>query len=411
MSTTTFQFPLRDNGVPFSADTAVLQNTENATTSTYGIRVVGSGQIIAAAGTALVETVPGLYTYTFTDPAPNLTYEAWAYVTFTDPDNGNPGTLLAQKFATSAAAPSATGTISLLSSRQTARQFTRNAQDSTMYNNVAIDMAIQLAADEWLRITKSTRTLTTIQLSAGSNIVPAMPANWKPEYLFNFSLSLAGQNICPILNFEDPVSLAQANALVYGNNTNVTINSMQQPSIIAFTENAVDAGLTGPGVCDQAYTLGCWWWQPFTTWIPGTMGQWASSSSYTTGDIVAVATVSGDLYQSIINNNTANAPASSPSAWTLFATATTTATPNALFFNVTDDATRVILSYGVRAFLQMAEPENAKVSQAAMEQFQQKARQFKGRGSGMRGGNIAVTHQPPPPAYQTWAVPPPVLHP
>lgn len=392
MSQTVFTFSLRNGaGILFDATSAVLQDQTN----TFGIKVIGTDQIIVAAGTALTHSGTGIYTYALTDPAPNLTYFAVGFINYIDPDTGNPSTIYAEQYATSAPSPTATGTISLYAARQMARQFTRNAQDSTMYNNVAIDTAIQIAADDWLRITKSSRVLTSVNLAQGSNIVPTMPANWKPELVFNFSLSLNGKVVCPTLNFVDPTELDASNAALYGNSSSLgSTNSAQQPSLIAFTENSPCAGLTGPGLCNQAYTVDCWWWEPFTAWIPGTMGQYSSASTYTAGDIVAVSTVSGNLYQSLINANTNHTPASSPTQWTLYATLSTTADPLTLFFNLPDDEMRVILTIGVRAFLQMAEPENVKTSQAAQDQFTAKARQFKGRAAGTRGGNVSISPLP-----------------
>lgn len=354
-------------------------------------------------GTGTKATDPtGIITVGLNDGT-NIVLASPSQTTFWQPDTINvsgDGTFT----LTGAAAPAySASAFTLTDLRNWSRQFTRNAQDSTMYNNTQIDRAIQLSADEWLRITKATRRLDSVTLTAGSSIVPTLPTNWKPEFKMGFMLSLAGQIVNPNINFVDITDLETFNFL------NASSSTMQQPCMIAFTTNSPSSGIVGIGVPDKAYTLGAWWWEPFTAWRPGAMGQWSSANTYQAGDLVSLPTANSNIYQSAISNNTSNATTSS---WSIIATGTL-ADPNTLTFNLPNDHLRVIATWGVRAEIQQAEPENLKLAETALDKFTKEAARFKGRGSGMRGGDTSISPGLPNPnsAYGSYfpAVPPPML--
>ena len=73
MSTTTITFNLTVNAVPTNATTVTLSDSTN----TFGARRTDTNATVVAAGTALNNTATGVYSYSFTDPAPGLTYEYW----------------------------------------------------------------------------------------------------------------------------------------------------------------------------------------------------------------------------------------------------------------------------------------------------------------------------------------------
>lgn len=80
MSETTIQFDLRIGGVLTDATpgSVVLSNPAG----TFGVRRLDTLATVVAAGTPLVHISTGVYRYSFTDPAPNLTYNyyvQWEY--------------------------------------------------------------------------------------------------------------------------------------------------------------------------------------------------------------------------------------------------------------------------------------------------------------------------------------------
>ncbi len=216
--------------------------------------------------------------------------------------------------------------------RTWSRQFVRNAQSSSMYPDDALDRAIQIAADEWLRINKATRTFGTMTLTANSNVLPAAPTGWQPEFhLQAFLLDptpAPQQPTPPPLNFVDYSDVLSA--IACGG------TATARPQIFAYE----DAGTNG--ICyptpDAAYRIGLWYWQEFTAWTPGASGT--------------------------------------------------------LTFNLPDDHLRVISVDGVRAFLQSDEPENAALAETALSKFRDRARQFAGRNAGGRGGTISFKAPP-----------------
>ncbi len=78
MSETTLTFTYRRNGIPVDVTSAVFRDP----TDSYGVRRTDNNAVVVAAGVALDHDGTGQYSYTFTDPAPDLTYEyyiEWVY--------------------------------------------------------------------------------------------------------------------------------------------------------------------------------------------------------------------------------------------------------------------------------------------------------------------------------------------
>lgn len=71
MSTTTISKRFKVDTVLTDPTSIVLQNWA----ATYGVRRKVGGEVVVAAGTAMTQVATGRYTYSFTDPAPNLTYD------------------------------------------------------------------------------------------------------------------------------------------------------------------------------------------------------------------------------------------------------------------------------------------------------------------------------------------------
>jgi hypothetical protein len=71
MSTTTLTFTFDLGAGPADADAVVLAEPGGA----YGVRRADTGAAVVAANTAMTHAGTGVYTHTFTDPAPGLVYE------------------------------------------------------------------------------------------------------------------------------------------------------------------------------------------------------------------------------------------------------------------------------------------------------------------------------------------------
>lgn len=306
----------------------------------------------------------------------------------------------------------ATSNLTLSSARAWSRQFARNSQDASMYSATNIDRALQLAGDEWVRITHATKTAGTLTLTAGSNILPAAPTGWAPEYHLQHYLFLNGQIVWPELQFVDYDEVLQSqffgwNGVSGSVGTSNTFTG--RPAMFGYRD--ITNGISGPGVPDQPYQIQFWYWQQFTSWTPG-IGLASVSATATGGNyLYAVSIADGGYY--------ANTPTvtisdtGSGSGGTVVATINTSGvvsalaitasghnytSPTLLFngvsaadfvFNVTDDQVRVIASDGVEAFLQEMEPENSGINQRALVRFRERAEQVAGRGPGFRGGTVS----------------------
>lgn len=300
----------------------------------------------------------------------------------------------------------------IATARSWARQFCRNAQDSSAYTARQIDRALQLAGDEWLRFTKSSRTLGTLTLTAGNYNLPAAPTGWIPEFQMKQTLLYNGNVIDPYITFTDYNEVLQAQFLSTGSANSVGTSSvmMGTPRIFGY-RNETD------GICfptpDQNYTLLVWFWQKFTEWTPGNAELQVSVTNF---GISSVGVLSGGYYDSV---PTATVTGGSGSGATFLVglnqdgsirevgittqgvnyTSPLTISVNGidcgvLTFDVPDDAMRVISTDGCESYLQANEQQNQNLSLAASQRFKDKARQFKGRDAGGRGGNVTQKSNP-----------------
>ena len=100
-----------------------------------------------------------------------------------------------------------------------ARNFVRNAADSSCYSDSNIDRALQCAMDEWCRITDTPKSLGSITLTAGSNTLPAAPGNWLPEFHLKSTLVMAGSVVIPDITFTDYNAVLMQQFLTGSTNT------------------------------------------------------------------------------------------------------------------------------------------------------------------------------------------------
>lgn len=77
--------------------------------------------------------------------------------------------------------------MTIAEARNTVRQFARNAA-SSVYSDADIDRAILAAGGEFCHRTNWLRTTATAAITAGSNAVGALPADFSPDKLIGFYL-------------------------------------------------------------------------------------------------------------------------------------------------------------------------------------------------------------------------------
>src|SRR3954468_15223837 len=78
MATATVQFTFRVAGVLTNATSVVLSDP----TGTYGLRRSDTSAVVVTDATAMTNASTGVYTYSFTEPALDLTYDWWAEFTY-----------------------------------------------------------------------------------------------------------------------------------------------------------------------------------------------------------------------------------------------------------------------------------------------------------------------------------------
>jgi hypothetical protein len=181
------------------------------------------------------------------------------------------------------------------------REQARNAKDSTEYSNRNLDKALQRAAARWCRGTRELRTTAALQLVTGSNVLPAFPADFRPEQAFGPYLTLAGVIIDPNVSLVGVADVLQSQLIQwpwlspgYCLATNPqTSPPTGQPTL--FCCSSTSAGVCNY-LCDRAYILNIPYWQKLTAFTAGAMGAWSSATAYQPGDVVSST---GTLYQAL----------------------------------------------------------------------------------------------------------------
>jgi hypothetical protein len=150
--------------------------------------------------------------------------------------------------------------------RNMIREWARNARDSTLYSDYAIDISAQAGMHDWNEITKEVRTTSVFALTPGSLLLPAAPTGFTPDHTLDAYLTLSGQLIDPKIQIVQlqAVLLAQARLATDGNPTKPQTG---QPRMFGFDASGVGQCDVTPG---QAYSLNVLWWMPETTWVAGT---------------------------------------------------------------------------------------------------------------------------------------------
>lgn len=297
--------------------------------------------------------------------------------------------------------------------RRYARMSSRNMADSTMYSDETIDWGFQRAAAEFLRESRSTRTLGTVNLSSNTMIMPTMASDWSTDRQLQATLVKSGTLVSPNIEFVDYNTLMTALYAVGSSNaatqssTVASIPTMPYPTMFAFRDASITSGLVFPPPSEDGYSIEYWYWKLFTQWTPGQAVLVANIG--TANNIASVSVVSGGYYQggaptltvsdsgsgsgatltAVMTNNvvtsvTVNVQGSNYTGPTVLANGSTAAN---ITFNILDEALEFIVSDGIQAYVQAIEPQNRQLAADAMERFQAATRRYAKRNAGGRGGD------------------------
>jgi hypothetical protein len=265
VSTTQITFTFRVNGTLTNVTSVVLADP----TATYGVRRTDTSATVVAANTALTNQSTGVYTYSFTDPAGGLTYNyhlKWVYngVTYYQERNQN-----------------GEGASSALTDAITkVRYYARSAGSSTAYTDAEITDAIQTVCDEFIRITKCTKRVDTISLTAAAaGVLPTLPTGFRPDRLI--SAYLTGSNVVSSSSgYYNPI-YGEGRRDGWGPPYSATLGVIPyqqliemkytgavtgQPQYLAFSSGVVEsaAGEVFP-VPGETYTANLLWFKAFST--------------------------------------------------------------------------------------------------------------------------------------------------
>jgi hypothetical protein len=137
--------------------------------------------------------------------------------------------------------------------RNFVRQFARNAQDSSMYNDASIDRAIQTVCNRFIRVTKATKKTDTLAVTAGASTIDLSEIDdFRPERLLRAWIS--GK---PELELTDFWTI---------DSRLVNEPSAGVPTLIGFNTTTDGAIFPAP---DADYTINLLWVPPLTTWTIG----------------------------------------------------------------------------------------------------------------------------------------------
>jgi hypothetical protein len=361
-------------------------------TNTFGVRRTDTNAVIVADSTALTNTGTGLYSYTFTEPAPGLTYEYWMEFVY----GGE--TYRVQKFSTGTpvvAVQVGLGNLRISSARKIVRYSARSAGDPTVYPTFLVDLSFRRAANYLIREahlclrtdsqptvanqTAYTVTSTTFRCErldsaylSGSNVVVSLggsePGRREADYIrggYMGSISQPGTARLAIVDYTD------LNDYLLGD------PNPGQPRMIAF---ASDGSYSLYPIPDQVYTVNIRWSDFFTTWNPGV----PLTSFVNTGGVLSAVSV----IDASDNQGTSLAAAFSDSGGGAGATAAATLSNGTLAsvavggsggtnytaatqlllggynsadqaFNLPDDLLDEVMMLGAPSFLCFADPEKA----------------------------------------------------
>lgn len=133
------------------------------------------------------------------------------------------------------------------------REVCRNAGDSTMYSDTAVDHAIQAAADHFIRFTRYTRQVSNLTITATSADVTLSITGFHPERVIRAWIPAVGE--LEVIGLSRWLDLS------------VNDPRTGDPTTIAFTSTTAASLWPTP---ETSVTGKMMWFPPFTTWTAGT---------------------------------------------------------------------------------------------------------------------------------------------
>jgi hypothetical protein len=216
-------------------------------TGTYGIKRNDTNAVVVPAGTPLAREGVGVYSYTFTEPAPGLTYTA--YIKYTTVDG------VTDSFPDVITGAAASG-MTLAEARAIVLLAARDAVgDPAPYTPAEVDNAIKHVGNHFARTTRALRQVATVNLAAGDGAINAGGwAGFRPEMLLGAEVD----------GVETPIELTTWDRL---RRLRISSPAKGAPTRLAF--DTWTSGGVHP-IPNQPYTLKVRWWAPFTAWTSGT---------------------------------------------------------------------------------------------------------------------------------------------
>lgn len=284
----------------------------------------------------------------------------------------------------------------------------RNAKSSGAYSYYQKDLAIFRAMENWRRLTKQTRRLDAVTLTAGNNTAPSLPSGFLPEFNLECYLTLSGQTVRENLRIVPYTELLGAQ--MEGLNRTNNIPATGRPSLLAFKDRATAIVYPTP---DQTYTVNFWWWEDCTSW---TFGQAFIVANLSAGAIASfTVNVPGSIYLTAPTITVTDPTGAGFVAGTVTVSLGGVATiavsnggsgytsPTVLVngvaasfpvINLPNEALLPIASQGAVYYLQCSEPANTATAQAALAQFEVEAKRFAARDAG--GLGVQTINRDPP---------------
>lgn len=271
--------------------------------------------------------------------------------------------------------------------RRWARVFSRNAYNSAIYKDYAVDMAIQAAANELIRKSRIGQTQATAPYTSGTATIDfSAVSGFHPRYIQRAWIgdnTSTMRDAIKIVSYQDILDTRQGRGVYVLSPTN-------GPTLLAFTDEST--GVLWPTPTENG-TLTFLWRPLFTSWTVGTIYK-ATATATVAGGLVTALTVTsgGGAYASapavtFSGGGGTSAAATAvldidlqqvtsitiTNAGTGYTTAPTVAIAGGVAdvtLGLADEYLMGVCEYGAPYKLHQYEPEHAKMSQAIKASWQ-----------------------------------------
>jgi hypothetical protein len=251
-------------------------------TGTFGVKRTDTNAVVVADSTALTNVSTGVYRYTFTDPAPGLTYNyyvEWVY-------GGE--TYRVERTISGETIADTTGRLTVAQARALLLQFAANKGETSLYNTTAQDNALMALGDDLVVFGECTLRVDSLILAADSDVLPALPSRFAPHRLR--SAWLVSTNVT--IETADESAALQPVDFDQLHKMSILEAEEGQPTQIAF--DSLTSGRVYPKPTEN-YTLKIRWLEPFTTWTAGDSGA-AATILNVPEELLRQAIMTGGVY-------------------------------------------------------------------------------------------------------------------